>query len=74
MILSKIFCFPDDKFNKRVANFLKKKFSESKNIVITAGKTVKPIYKILDKYKFFMIVHFSFLDQALHTKHQQSNS
>ena len=52
MILSKIHCFPDDKFNKRVANFLKKKISDSKNIVITAGKTVKPIYKILDKYNF----------------------
>lgn len=52
MILSKIFCFPKKNFNNHVAKFLRKKFSLSKNIVITGGKTVKPIYKIIDKSSF----------------------
>jgi len=53
MILSKILCFPKNNFNNLVAKYLKKKFSLSKNIVITGGKTVKPIYKIIDKSTFY---------------------
>ena len=52
MILPKIFCFPKNNFNNLVAKFLKKNFRLSKNIVITGGKTVIPIYRILDKSTF----------------------
>ena len=66
--------FANNKYNKLVSIFLEKKINESKNIVITGGKTILPIYKILLKRKIFYKKNFFLSDERVVTlNHSLSN-
>ena len=52
MDLPNIKTFPEKLYNKLVAKYLKNAITDSKNVIITAGKTVKPIYRLCDNCNF----------------------
>jgi 6-phosphogluconolactonase/glucosamine-6-phosphate isomerase/deaminase len=57
--------FENKSFNICVSSFLKKKISNSKNIIVTGGKTILPIYKILSKKKTFYKKNIFLSDERL---------